>query len=68
MTKVTLRVLAEETGLSKFAVSRALAGKSGVSDATRTRVLEAAQRLGYRRGARAAGAGRLRGGVEVGWR
>jgi LacI family transcriptional regulator len=48
VTKVTLRVLAEETGLSKFAVSRALAGKSGVSDATRTRVLEAAQRLGYR--------------------
>lgn len=48
MTKVTLRVLAEETGLSKFAVSRSLAGKSGVSDATRARVIEAAQRLGYR--------------------
>ncbi len=52
MPKVTLQTLAEETGLSKFAVSRALAGKSGVSDATRARVLEAADRLGYSRSAR----------------
>ncbi|MCD7060641.1 LacI family DNA-binding transcriptional regulator [Pelagibacterium xiamenense] len=49
MPKITLQTLAEETGLSKFAVSRALAGKSGVSDATRARVLEAADRLGYNR-------------------
>jgi LacI family transcriptional regulator len=48
MPKVTLRVLAEETGLSKFAVSRALSGKSGVSEETRLRVVEAARRLGYR--------------------
>lgn len=47
MAKVTLKTLAEETGLSKFAVSRALAGKSGVSEATRARVLEMADKLGY---------------------
>lgn len=43
-----MRVLAEYLELSKFAVSRALAGKSGVSDATRSRVVEAARQLGYR--------------------
>lgn len=48
MTKVTLRIIAEETGLSKYAVSRALAGKSGVSDATRARVIQVAERLGYK--------------------
>jgi LacI family transcriptional regulator len=49
MRRVTLGTIASETGLSKFAVSRALAGKSGVSEATRARVAEAAARLGYRR-------------------
>jgi len=47
--RVTLKTIAAETGLSKFAVSRALAGKSGVSEATRQRVAEAATRLGYKR-------------------
>ena len=49
MAKVTLQVIATETGLSKFAVSRALAGKEGVSAETRDRVIAAAERLGYRR-------------------
>jgi LacI family transcriptional regulator len=49
MARVTLKTVADATGLSKFAVSRALAGKSGVSEATRARVAEAAGRLGYRR-------------------
>jgi LacI family transcriptional regulator len=49
MGRVTLRTIAAETRLSKFAVSRALAGKSGVSEATRARVAEVAARLGYRR-------------------
>ena len=53
MRRVTLQTIAEETGLSKFAVSRALAGKSGVSEETRARVAEVAARLGYRRPARA---------------
>lgn len=43
-----MRIIAEETGLSKFAVSRALSGKSGVSDATRQKVLKVAERLGYK--------------------
>jgi LacI family transcriptional regulator len=44
-----LGTIAAETGLSKFAVSRALAGKSGVSEATRERVAAAAARLGSRK-------------------
>ncbi len=47
MPKITLETLARETGLSKFAVSRALSGKSGVSEVTRHRVREAAEKLGY---------------------
>ena len=47
MARVTLSVIAQATGLSKFAVSRALSGKSGVSEATRRRVLSVAQELGY---------------------
>lgn len=45
--KITLDDVARETGLSKFSVSRALAGKSGVSDETRDKVLEACDKLGY---------------------
>lgn len=39
--------LAKELGISTGTVSRALNGKADVSDTTRTRVLEAARRLGY---------------------
>jgi LacI family transcriptional regulator len=49
--KVTLGAIAARLGLSKFAVSRALSGKSGVSEATRTRVRETAAELGYVRAA-----------------
>lgn len=49
MGKITLRTIADETGLSKFAVSRALSGKSGVSAETREIVTEAAARLGYKK-------------------
>lgn len=49
MARTTLQTIADETGLSKYAVSRALSGKSGVSEATRQRVIEAAARLGYER-------------------
>src|SRR6185312_13202185 len=49
MGRVTLADIATELGLSKFAVSRALAGKGGVSAATRLLVEEAAGRLGYAR-------------------
>lgn len=49
MGRVTLQTIAEATGLSKFAVSRALAGKSGVSEETRARVAAIAAQLGYKR-------------------
>ncbi|MGA2513570.1 MAG: LacI family DNA-binding transcriptional regulator [Candidatus Limnocylindrales bacterium] len=44
----TLADVAAAVGLSPAAVSLALRGKAGVSEATRTRVVEAARRLGYR--------------------
>lgn len=45
--RVTVQSLADELNLSKFAVSRALSGKSGVSEETRKLVIETAERLGY---------------------
>ena len=47
MGRVTLKQIALDIGLSTFAVSRALAGKDGVSTQTRALVGEAATRLGY---------------------
>src|ERR1700754_790403 len=47
MARVTLGTIAQTMGLSKFAVSRALAGKSGVSEETRRRIEAVAQDLGY---------------------
>lgn len=47
MPRITLSTIAQHTGLSKFAVSRALSGKDGVSDVTRRRVQEVAAELGY---------------------
>ncbi len=47
MARVTIQNIADHLGISKFAVSRALTGKSGVSDQTRRLVREAADRLGY---------------------
>ncbi|WP_068700204.1 LacI family DNA-binding transcriptional regulator [Paenibacillus yonginensis] len=45
--KISIQFLADQLGLSKYAVSRALSGKSGVSEATRARVLELARTTGY---------------------
>lgn len=47
MSRVTLKQIAGEVGLSTFAVSRALAGKDGVSQQTRALVHATAARLGY---------------------
>lgn len=47
MVKVTMQDIAEHLGLSRFAISRALNGGEGVSEETRLRVIEAAERLGY---------------------
>jgi len=49
MAKVTLQDIAAQVGLSKYAVSRALAGKGGVSDSTRELITAAANQLGYSR-------------------
>ncbi|HEY0854429.1 MAG TPA: LacI family DNA-binding transcriptional regulator [Devosia sp.] len=46
--RVTIQDVADKLGLSKFSVSRALSGKPGVADATRSRVLRAAHAMGYR--------------------
>nr|WP_314257335.1 LacI family DNA-binding transcriptional regulator [uncultured Devosia sp.] len=45
--KITLDDLALRLGLSKFSVSRALSGKVGVSEKTRSTVLRVARELGY---------------------
>jgi len=47
MARITLSTIAERTGLSKFAVSRSLSGKDGVSEETRKRVQQIAAELGY---------------------
>ncbi|RIX59763.1 LacI family transcriptional regulator [Paenibacillus nanensis] len=45
--RVTVQKIADMTGVSKYAVSRALSGKSGVSAKTREMILRAAGQLGY---------------------
>jgi LacI family transcriptional regulator len=45
--KVTMQEISDLAGVSKFAVSRALSGKSGVSADTRELILRAAGQLGY---------------------
>nr|WP_314257352.1 LacI family DNA-binding transcriptional regulator [uncultured Devosia sp.] len=47
MQRVTIQQIADRLGISKFAVSRALSGKSGVSETTRRDVFEQAEALGY---------------------
>ncbi|MEM9709174.1 MAG: LacI family DNA-binding transcriptional regulator [Pseudomonadota bacterium] len=44
---LTLRDVSEESGVSEMTVSRVLRNRGDVSDATRTKVLEAAKTLGY---------------------
>ncbi len=45
--RVVLREIADKTGISRMAVSLALRNKSGVSEATRKKVLKIAKELGY---------------------
>lgn len=45
--RATMQDIADKVGVSKFAVSRALAGKGGVSEETRRQVEAAARELGY---------------------
>lgn len=45
--RTSIQTIADEVGVSKYAVSRSLAGKSGVSEETRMRIQATAERLGY---------------------
>ncbi len=45
--RVTIRDVAAEAGVSISSVSAALSGRPGVSDATRDRIVDVAQRLGW---------------------
>lgn len=45
--RVTMQQIADYLGVSKFVVSVALAGKKGVSEETKEKVIKAASRLGY---------------------
>ncbi|UXN75925.1 LacI family transcriptional regulator (plasmid) [Devosia sp. A8/3-2] len=47
MARVTIQNIADHLGISKFAVSRALSGKAGVSEPTRRLIEQAAASLGY---------------------
>lgn len=53
--RVTLKDIAEKTGVSVNTVSHALAGKTDISEATKARVLAAAKELGYIRNRAASG-------------
>jgi LacI family transcriptional regulator len=46
--KITMQLIADRLGLSKYSVSQALAGKAGVSELTRREVEAMARTLGYR--------------------
>ncbi|MFD0715030.1 LacI family DNA-binding transcriptional regulator [Paenibacillus sp. GCM10027626] len=47
MKKISMQYIADRLGVSKYTVSQALAGKEGVSEATRLKVTALAQALGY---------------------
>jgi len=68
--KVGMREIAVECGVTIATVSLALNDRPGVSESTRRRVNEVAERLGYRRVAARTGLGRGRiatEGTRVGW-
>ncbi|MEW9708196.1 LacI family DNA-binding transcriptional regulator [Paenibacillus sp. SI92] len=46
--KISMQTIADRLGLSKYTVSQALSGKTGVSDENRLRIEEAARTLGYK--------------------
>lgn len=46
--KVSMQTIADRLSISKYSVSQALAGKAGISEDTRRRVLDMAEMLGYK--------------------
>ena len=61
MARPTIADIADKAGVSKGAVSFALNGRPGVSDATRARILQIAEQMSWRphSAARALGASRV---------
>lgn len=49
MTKITLEKIAEDIGVSKVAVSKALNNQKGVSEILRQKIVEHAESLGYKK-------------------
>ncbi|SFD52563.1 LacI family transcriptional regulator [Paenibacillus catalpae] len=45
--KITMQQIADQLGVSKYVVSKALSGKKGVSESTKERVIQVASQLGY---------------------
>ncbi|WP_186577107.1 LacI family DNA-binding transcriptional regulator [Aquibacillus kalidii] len=45
--KVTMQQIADYLGVSKYVVSKALSGKEGVNESTRSKVIDTASQLGY---------------------
>lgn len=45
--KVTMDEIAQKAGVSKYAISKALSGQSGVSEQTRERIVHLAHEMGY---------------------
>lgn len=45
--KVTMDEIAQKAGVSKYAISKALSGQSGVSERTRERIVHLAHEMGY---------------------
>jgi LacI family transcriptional regulator len=45
--KVTMQQIADQVGVSKFAVSQALSGKPGIGEDTRAKIIQTATALGY---------------------
>jgi len=65
--KVTIQEIADMANVSKFAVSRALSGKSGVSEKTRDMILKVAGQLGYFRNEPRIHSGDVRGPESGQW-
>lgn len=63
--EVTMRDVAEALGISTVSVSKALAGKKGVSEETRQRIEKKAEEMGYFRAGKAALSDGMRGNIGV---
>ncbi|MDQ0206684.1 LacI family DNA-binding transcriptional regulator [Alkalicoccobacillus murimartini] len=63
--KITMQVIADTVGVSKYVVSKTLNNKPGVSDITRQKILFAAKQLGYLKEGQLAPSTQLNRKIEV---